>query len=130
MRNGVIILLIFVFNACSSRPVPREVLLPEQMQKIVLDLIKADEFINGFVVRDTTVNIKIKRSMLYAQVFTIHHTSREEFYKSYQYYQQHPDKHKIFFDSLYAEVNRPKEIAKPPKMIKPMNLTKPPRNHE
>ena len=118
MKRSVIIALLFVFAACSSRPVPRAILLPEQMEKIVLDLLKADEFINGFLVRDTTINIKAKRSSLYTQVFAIHHTTKEEFYKSYNYYQQHPDKHKLFFDSLYFDVNRAKNLTDTARMKK------------
>lgn len=128
MRHIAIIILVLVLAACSSRPVPKNILLPAQMQQVVLDLIKADEYINLYLTRDTAINIRQKRSALYQQVFALHHTTREEFYNSYQYYQQHPDKHKEFFDSLYAEVNRPKEMVQPPKMVKPTDLTKPPRS--
>jgi hypothetical protein len=63
---------------------------------------------------------------LYEHVFTIHHISKEDFYKSYRYYQQHPDKNKVLFDSLYAVVNRKKIEEIKPKIVKPMDLTKPP----
>ncbi|MDQ6814994.1 MAG: DUF4296 domain-containing protein [Bacteroidota bacterium] len=78
------------------------------MQKVVYDLIRVDEFINNFVLKDSTVNIKNKRSILYEQVFKVNNTTRKEFYTSYKYYQQHPDIQKGLFDSLYESLNRKK----------------------
>ncbi len=108
MRSYVIILLLTILNACSSSPVPRHLLQPEKMQKVVYDLIRVDEFINNFVLKDSTVNIKNKRSILYEQVFKVNNTTRKEFYTSYKYYQQHPDIQKGLFDSLYESLNRKK----------------------
>ncbi len=125
MRIIACILSVFILTACSSSPVPNEIIPPVKMQEIVLDLIKADEFINSFAVKDSTVNIKTRRITLYEQVFLVHQTSKDEFYKSYKYYQQHPDKNKILFDSLYAVANRKKSEALAPKAVKPSDLTKP-----
>ncbi len=125
MRIAAILFLLVMLAACSSRPVPKEILLPEKMQKIVFDLIRADEFINNYVMKDSTINIKIRRIELYEQVFTIHHTNREEFFKSYKYYEQHPEKHKVLFDSLYALANRKKPEAINKRTLKPVDLTKP-----
>jgi hypothetical protein len=105
MKIGHVFLLL-VLSACSSGPVPRSVIQPEKMQKIVHDLIQVDEFINNFIVKDTTVDIKKKRSVLYNQVFKINNTDRKEFYSSYKYYQQHPDIQKALYDSLYQTLNR------------------------
>jgi hypothetical protein len=125
MKIAAILLLLVMLAACSSRPVPKEVLLPDRMQKIIFDLIRADEFINSYVIRDSTINIKIRRIELYNQVFTIHKTNREEFYKSYKYYEQHPEIHKVLFDSLYAFSNRKKPEAHNKKGLKPLDLKKP-----
>ena len=66
--------------------------------------------INSYAIKDTTKNIKTQRITLYEQIFAIHKTNREEFYKSFKYYQQHPDKNKILFDSLNAYINRKKIV--------------------
>ncbi len=129
MRIIACILSVFILIACSSGPVPKDIIPPDKMQGIVFDLIKADEFINSFAVKDTTVNIKIRRLTLYEQVFALHRTSKDEFFKSYKYYQQHPDKNKVLFDSLYAAANRKKIEAVEPKAVKPVDLTKPLHNH-
>jgi hypothetical protein len=108
MRIAIFVISVFVLIACSSSPVPNGIIPPHKMKEIVFDLIQADEFINSFAVKDTTVNIKTRRITLYEQVFAIHRTSKDDFYKSYRYYQQHPDKNKVLFDSLYAVANRKK----------------------
>ncbi len=129
MRIATFVISVFVLIACSSSPVPNGIIPPHKMKEIVFDLIQADEFINSFAVKDTTVNIKTRRITLYEQVFAIHRTSKDDFYKSYRYYQQHPDKNKVLFDSLYAVANRKKIEAVEPKAIKRVDLNKPLRNH-
>lgn len=125
MRIFACILSVFVLIACSSSPVPNGTIPPAKMQEIVFDLMKADEFINSFAVKDSTINIRTKRITLYEQVFAVHKTSKDKFYKSYKYYQQHPDKNKILFDSLYGVANRKKIEVLEPKAVKPVDLTKP-----
>ncbi len=127
MKVASFFLTVYILVACSSSSVPKGIIPPDQMQQMVFDLIKADEFINNFAVKDSTVNIKIRRISLYEQVFSIHHTSKDDFYKSYRYYQQYPDKNKTLFDSLYAVANRKKSEELQPKAGKPVDLTKPVR---
>lgn len=108
MMRLLIIPVLIILNACSSSPVPKGILPPQRMQKIVYDLIRIDEFINNFVVKDSTVDMKKKRSILYEQAFRVNNTTRKEFYSSYKYYQQHPSIQKALFDSLYEDLNRKK----------------------
>ena len=122
MRRTVINFLLVIIAGCSSSPVPRGILPPETMQHVMYDLIRIVEFINGFVVKDSLVNIKKKRSELYEQAFRVNKTNRKQFYSSYKYYQQHPDIQKGLYDSLYENINRKKvpleksnELAKPVK---------------
>jgi hypothetical protein len=121
MRKVVIVSLLFISIGCTSSPVPKNIIPPERMQKMVYDLIRIDEFVNNFVIKDSAVDIKKKRSMLYEQVFKVNKTSRKEFYLSYKYYQQHPDIQKGLYDSLYEKINRQKvEESKPkPEKAKP-----------
>jgi hypothetical protein len=81
------------------------------MEKVVYDLIKADEYINSFPASDTTVDLKTRRIQLYEQVFAIHKTSREEFYKSYKYYEKHPNIYKVLFDSMQLQATRKKNAT-------------------
>ena len=116
----VAIFLVFIFAACSSSPVPRGIVEPVKMQKVVNDLIQVDEYINNFLLKDTTLDIKKKRSVLYEQVFLLHNTTRKDFFTSFNYYKQHPDLQKVLFDSLYNNLNKGKDDTTPPKVIKPI----------
>ena len=100
--------LVFIFIACSSGPVPNGIIAPDKMQKVVKDMVQVDEYINSFLSKDTTLDIKKKRSTLYEQVFLLHQTNRKQFYTSFKYYQQHPNLQKRVFDSIYNDLNKEK----------------------
>ena len=106
MRRALCIGLILIFIACSGHQVPKGVLEPGKMEKVVYDILKVEEYVNTFVAKDTTLNVKKQRSTFYAEVFKLHNTNRKEFYSSYKYYQQHPDMQKALFDSISAEAGR------------------------
>ncbi len=108
MRQVICIVLFSIFSACSNDAVPEGILEPNQMEMVVYDLLKVDDYINNFAVKDTSINKKMKRSILYEQVFKLHDTNRKIFYTSYQYYQQHPDIQKTLFDSLFARSGKVK----------------------
>ncbi len=122
MRKAVVIYLLFAFASCSQRPVPAGIIAPDQMKKVVYDILKADEYVNNFVSKDTAVNVKMKRSIVYEQVFTLHNTNRKEFYTSYKYYQEHPDIQKTLFDSLLATANRDRSAPSHVLPVKPVKL--------
>lgn len=110
MRSSSIIVIIAFLYSCSSSGIPGNVLPPEKIQPIIFDLLRADEYVNNFTLRDTLLKREKEAVKLYEQVFQIHKVSAEEFYKSYKYYQAHPDKNKVLIDSLNAFVNRKRGI--------------------
>ena len=102
--------------SCSSSPVPRGILPPAAMYAATKDMMQVDEYINNYLMADSTVDIKQKRSTLYAQVFLLHHTNKQQFYKSYDHYRQHPDLLKTLFDSLSVSLKKqdyPKAMPTP-----------------
>lgn len=122
MKKVIFICVLFIFARCSENPIPKGILAPYEMKKIVYDILKADEYINNFISKDTVVNVKMKRSIIYAQVFTLHNTNRKEFYTSYKYYQEHPDIQKALFDSLLATATREKVMPSHVLPVKPVKL--------
>ena len=119
MRKTASILLFFIIISCSSGPVPKNILSPEKMQKIVYELMQTDEYLNTFVVKDSTADIKKKRSLFYGEIFKMNNTSRKEFYISYRYYQQHPNIQKALYDSLYEQATRKKDEKPMSAPVKP-----------
>ena len=101
MRISIVAVLLLLFLvACSYSPVPGGILPPNKMYSAVKDIMEVDEFINGYVMKDSAINLKERRSSLYEQVFALHQTDRKQFFTSYTYYQQHPPLLKQLFDSL------------------------------
>ena len=115
MKVFVILFFTFLFS-CSRSGVPRDIVEPEKMKLVLFDMVRADEFANNYVVNDSAKNKRDETFLLYEQVFRIHKINKEQFYKSYSYYQQNPDKNKALYDSINAYATR-KKIAPstPPK---------------
>ena len=111
----LIILISLIFIACNTSKEPTDILPPEKMKVVFFDLVRADEFANNYIANDTSKNVKVERAKLYQKVFVLHKTSQDEFYTSYKYYQQNPDKHKQLFDSLliYSKAAKDKPLIVP-----------------
>lgn len=76
------------------------------MKFIVWDMLNAGQLGKMGVPRDSSA-LKLKKSTaLYEQVFSIHHVTKEQFYESYQFYEEHPSQFRILFDSVDAYGNR------------------------
>jgi hypothetical protein len=97
-----ILSLFFLLIGCSGKnSIPAGVLPKQKMQAVLLDMLKADEFLTGYVFpKDSVLNSKQESIQLYEQVFRIHHTDREEFKRSFLFYQSHPSLMKEILDSL------------------------------
>lgn len=103
MREFFIICLLSVLiHACSDNDkLPEGVLPKQQMREVMWDIIRAGEFLNGFVInKDSSVNKIAESEKWYAKVYQLHKISKEEFDKSYAYYKDHPALMKEMLDSL------------------------------
>lgn len=76
-----------------------------QMKPIVWDMIRAGVLTQNQFKLDTVTRRKETKAT-YEQVFKIYGVTKDEFYASYQYYMEHPDKHKTLMDSVVAYANR------------------------
>lgn len=104
MRNrfSVFFLLISVlFTACGNNGVPSEYLGINEMKKVMWDITRADDLASQEAGTDTAKSLKEATARYYSQVFAIHKINKEKFYKSYNYYQQHPQLYRALMDSLY-----------------------------
>ena len=90
------------------------------MKTIVFDLLKADSYVNNYVLRDTILKSKAQHIRMYEQVFLIHKISKKDFYNSLTFYQQRPKLNKELFDSTLSYANRQREV-----MYKEMHELKP-----
>ena len=112
------------FLACSDNDgVPKGILPKAKMQEVLWDLIRAGEFVDGYI-KDTAgskTNIALD---WYDRVYKLHNTTESEFKKSYTYYKEHPALMKEVLDSLgKKQLNQPVDST----AIKPdsANIVKP-----
>jgi hypothetical protein len=121
MKNVSWAICFLFFAACISKNnPPRGIIQKDTMKNILWDMIQADQYSKLFLVKDScTINVKDETIKLYQQVFQIHHITKEEFDKSYQYYLTHQDLNKLIFDSLSLQIIRERhQPNQPPVMPK------------
>ena len=120
MRKGLIIVFyLFLIIGCKSRnSTPPGIIPNDKMQKLIWDMVRADEYFSTFGFLNDT--LKTQRLRMYRQIFEIHKTTKEEFKKSLAFYQTHPALLKTMMDSLNA---RQKRILSEPKIPKPISDT-------
>jgi uncharacterized protein DUF4296 len=108
MRIGACLLLFILAVGCASKDkVPSDIIPQDKMEKILWDMIQADQYAALYLAKDSArINVKMETLKLYQQVFTLHKVSRDEFRESFQYYLGRPDLTRPVFDSLLAQGNR------------------------
>jgi hypothetical protein len=101
MRNYFITCLIIVLISCASNNrVPSDILPVEKMKLVIWDLVKADEFILNYKLKDSTFKKEDESIRMYNQVLDIHSVNEAEFKKSLNFYENNPLLLKSVFDSL------------------------------
>src|ERR1700722_6290463 len=130
-KVGCVICFLF-FAACNGKnDAPGDIIQKDTMRNIMWDMIQADQYAKLYLLKDScTINVKDETIKLYQQVFQIHHTTKDEFDKSYKYYLAHQDLNKLIFDSLSTQILRerhqPTFTPKPKPLLKPIvNPVKP-----
>ncbi|MEP6846615.1 MAG: DUF4296 domain-containing protein [Panacibacter sp.] len=100
----------FIFFSCgisctSPNKIPDDVMGINEMKPIVWDMMRAGVLAqNQF--RLDTARLKKETMLNYEQALKIYGITKDEFYHSYNYYLENPDKNKILMDSIVAYSNR------------------------
>ena len=111
MRTFLLILiLLFITAACNNKnKIPNTVLSQKKMQGILWDLMRADQFLNDYVLnKDTSLDKTSESLKYYQQIFAIHKTTKEEFQHSFSFYKSRPILLKAIMDSISTP---PRETA-------------------
>jgi Domain of unknown function (DUF4296) len=116
MKRLFVLLLIFFAFSCSDRTgIPNDIIPMESMEKIMADIVLANNYSSDYLQKDSTRKDKVKANQdLMAIIFKIHHTTAVDFKKSLVFYESRPDLSKKIFDSLevYNNIHR-KDDYKP-----------------
>ncbi len=136
MRILFFLMFVLVATACINKnSVPNNIIKQEKMQKIMMDLLLADAVNSELSSRDTNFKLTAQNKYRFEQIFKNYQISKDQFYKSYNYYLSHPDIFKPITDSIVSisERTRTKELQVDTPQTKPNGnnikyITKPVRN--
>ena len=105
---GLFFLCVVLAAGCSDKnKIPSGVIGKEEMEKIMWDMMLADQYSANYLVKDSAkINVKLETLKLYEEVFRLHHVSRDDFNKSFAFYQGRPDITRVMFDSLLSRGSR------------------------
>lgn len=127
------VLLIFItvitfFIACKKKDNSSDGILPEaKMQAVLWDMIRADHFLNNYmIVKDTSLKKKEASIKQYNQILQIHKISEETFKKSFAYYRSNPKVMWTMMDSLSkmqdeAPTKRIESVSAADSLPRPLN---------
>ncbi len=101
---GIPLLLIILLFSCTKKE-NANVLSENKMREVMWDMIRADQYVSDFLLKDSTRNKKDESAKLYEEIFHIHKITREKFKKSLDYYSSQPDLFRPIIDSLAKRRN-------------------------
>jgi hypothetical protein len=100
--------IVLLASCTNKKNIPDNILPPAKMQLVLWDVLKADAFTSDFIRKDTAKKPEAALAALQLQIFAVHKTSKEVFYKSYEYYKAHPEIMQPFLDTMIAKYTREK----------------------
>jgi hypothetical protein len=96
---GILLLLISFFS-CSEKDQKKDILPEKEMREVMWDMMRADQYVAAFLLKDSTHTKRDESIRLYEEIFYIHKITREEFKASFDYYTSRPDLFRPIIDSL------------------------------
>jgi hypothetical protein len=100
-------ILLVLFLGCSEKNrAPYGILSKEEMQSVLWDMMQADAFTKTYIKRSALDNDSIANIRLQQQIFSIHHTNKDVFYKSYSYYSTHSEAMLKILDSIILRADK------------------------
>jgi hypothetical protein len=108
LKRIALICIVFLFSCGDKSGVPSGIIKPAKMQKVLFDVLRAEAFVFDFVKKDSAKNLEAESVKLQQQIFAVHKITKEEFYKSYDFYKKQPDLMQPLLDSMITRATRDK----------------------
>jgi len=111
--------VLYFLTGCKDKEDTPNLLSRQQMENVMWDLMRADLFVNNYmVIQDSALDKKKQSRLLYAQVLKMNHVTQKAFKESFNYYRGHPELMKALMDTLSRRndtmANKPAQGANPP----------------
>lgn len=106
----VIVFLVFFYSCKNDNNIPSNLIKPNIMADILVDIAIAEGFSESYLFKDT---LSKKDSVLkkeISKVLQMHNIKQQQFSKSYQFYANRPNLYKVVFDSANARIIRGKDM--------------------
>jgi hypothetical protein len=110
LKAMALITVVLLFSCGNKNSIPKGILKPAKMEVVLWDVLQADAFIFEFVKRDTSKKTEVENVRLLQQIFATHKVSKDEFYRSYDFYKAHPALMQPILDSMINKATRDKFI--------------------
>jgi hypothetical protein len=126
-----ILFLAILFFSCSRQEKRLHVLSENKMRAVMWDMIRADQYVSDFLLKDSARKKKDESIRLYEEIFHIHKITEEQFKKSLDYYSSRPDLFRPIIDSLaksnspFPSFYHPTAVPHPANKISKDSATKP-----
>jgi len=92
--------------SCGSKEESGTILTTAKMQDVMWDMLLADAFTEKYLKTDSSKKELAQNAALQQKVFELHKITKGDFYKSYNYYNNHPDLMRIILDSIGVKADR------------------------
>ncbi|HMK05317.1 MAG TPA: DUF4296 domain-containing protein [Ferruginibacter sp.] len=103
----IVLFVVMALASCGKKnPIPPGILVPDKMQAVLWDVIRADAFTTDFIKKDSAKNAAEENIGLQQKIFSMHHVSKEDFYTSYDYYKLNTTLMKDMIDTMLVRAER------------------------
>jgi hypothetical protein len=108
MKKGALLFCIsaLLFSCGSNQPAEGRILSSVKMQDVMWDFLQADAYTEFYLKKDSSKNIFLQNAALQKKIFSLHQITKEDFYKSFDYYNNHSSDMRIILDSVSAKAER------------------------
>lgn len=80
--------VILITGCFSKSNLPKGILSQDKMQAVLWDVIKANEYADKILSKDSSKDAAVENAKMQLQIFELHKTTKDEFYRSNDYYQK------------------------------------------
>lgn len=102
MKRFLVFSLVVIGSLSCGDKVAKDILSIKQMQEIQWDLMRADELVEYYHSEDSLYPTRQRREDYYNKIFSLHHTNKDVFTRSLNYYTARPQQLKLIIDSVQA----------------------------
>jgi hypothetical protein len=96
-----------IFFSCKEDE-PKNLLPPKKMVEVLTDIMTIEVYSKNYIEKDSTKKVVLENAKMQMQVFALHKVSKDDFYKSYNYYMTNSTKTQSIFDSIISNINNDK----------------------